>query len=62
MPAGVLNVKRVVYRPVGAANVKLYCDALRNNRFSFQEILHGMQCQSTSIEQGLQQLMDVVVA
>ena len=59
--AGV-NRKRVVYRPVGPANIKLYCDALRENRVTFQNVLLDMQQQFLSIEQGLQRLADIVVA
>jgi hypothetical protein len=44
---------RVVYRPVGPANIKLYCEALMANRLVFQNVLHGMQQHTVSIEQGL---------
>jgi exonuclease III len=55
------NRKRVVYRPVGPANIKLYCEALQDNRLLFQNVLLGMQQQSLSIEQGLQRLSDAVI-
>jgi hypothetical protein len=53
--------KRVVYRPVGPANIKLYCEALMANRLMFHNVLHGMQQHTVSIELGLQQLSDVVI-
>jgi hypothetical protein len=53
--------RRVVYRPVGPANVKLYCEALRDNRLAFQNVMHGMQQHTLSVEQGLKQLSDIVV-
>jgi hypothetical protein len=45
----------------GPANIQLCCEALLGNRSLLKDVLHGMQQQTLSIEQGLQQLSDIVI-